>query len=175
MLIHPYQESWAADFNKIKEVIQTALGDKVSAIEHVGSTAVANLAAKPIIDLDVVHDGKVPFEAVKKGLEQLGYDHKGDQGIRGREVFKRNKLTAQHVILDSVKHHLYVCQVGSAELQRHLLFRNYLRTHERERKAYEQLKYEIAAMANQDSKIYAALKEKMAKAFVEAILNKEKV
>lgn len=174
MLIHSYQENWADDFKKIKEVILETLGDKVLAIEHVGSTAIKHLAAKPIIDLDVVHAGNIPFDEIKKGLEQLDYDHNGDQGIPGREVFKRNKLKAEHPVLDSVKHHLYVCQVGSAELQRHLLFRNYLRTHEQERMAYEQLKYEIAALANQDSKIYATWKERMAKTFVEAILNKAK-
>ncbi|MBK7869167.1 MAG: GrpB family protein [Saprospiraceae bacterium] len=174
MLIQIYQESWVHDFNKIKEVIKERLWDVAIQIEHIGSTAVKNLAAKPIIDIDIVYDKNTSFEAIKSRLEKLGYHHHGDQGINGREVFKRNTLNEQHPVLDTIKHHLYVCHIENEELQRHLVFRDYLIKHEQERKAYEQLKYEIAQMANQDRKVYAALKEMMAKAFIASILEKAK-
>ena len=174
MLIHSYQENWANDFNEIKEVIIEALEDIEITIEHIGSTAIRNLAAKPIIDIDIVQNKNVSFEDIKKGLEKLGYFHNGDLGIKGREVFKRNNLKEKHFTLDFINHHLYVCQIECDELQRHLTFRNYLIENEKERKEYEKIKYKIAEIAKQDRKAYAELKEIMAKEFVESVLKKAK-
>jgi len=145
MLIQNYQSTWVNDFNSIKEVIKEALGDIEITIEHVGSTAIMNLAAQPIIDIDIVHDKNESFEIIKKRLERLDYYHNGDKGIEGREVFKRDKLNEKHSILDSIKHHLYVCQIQSEELHRHLAFRDYLIENENDREKYEKIKYEIAA------------------------------
>jgi GrpB-like predicted nucleotidyltransferase (UPF0157 family) len=174
MLIQKYQESWATDFNKIKEVIEEKLPNNDIKIEHIGSTSIKNLAAKPIIDIDIVYCKSDSFREIKLGLEKLGYFHNGNQGIIGREVFKREKLKGSHWILDSIKHHLYVCQVNSEELQRHLFFRDYLRENERERKEYEDLKYRIAEKTSQDKKEYANLKEVMAREFVESIIKMHK-
>ena len=172
MLIQKYQDSWVNDFQHIKEAIEKNLPNVVINIEHIGSTSVRNLAAKPIIDIDLVYDQPRDFQDIKVGLEKLDYYHNGDQGIPGREVFKRAKQEKKHLILDTIKHHLYVCQANSEELHRHLIFRDALRTHEEERMAYEILKYEIAAKANQDRKVYAKLKEVMAREFVESVIRK---
>lgn len=174
MLIQNYQSSWIHDFNSIKEVIREALCDTEITIEHVGSTAIENLAAKPIIDIDIVYNKSVSFEAIKRGLEKLGYYHNGDQGIKKREVFKREKLNKKHSILDFITHHLYVCPLHSKELQRHLIFRDYLIKNANEREAYQKIKFEIAEKANQDQKVYAKLKETMATEFIESILEKAK-
>lgn len=90
--------------------------------------------------MDIVQDKEVPFDDIKKGLEKLGYHHNGDQGINGREVFKRNNLEKKHVVLDFVEHHLYVCHIESEEFQRYLIFRNYLMENEKERNEYENMK-----------------------------------
>jgi GrpB-like predicted nucleotidyltransferase (UPF0157 family) len=172
MLIQEYQKSWVGDFNAIKNVINEAFSDIKVSIEHVGSTAIINLAAKPIIDIDIVYDTNEDFEAIKKGLEKLGYYHNGDQGIKGREVFKRGEAKGKHNVLDVITHHLYVCATQSEQLKRHLDFRNYLNTHENERKQYQRMKYDIAEAANQDKKVYATLKESVAKEFIESILKK---
>lgn len=174
MLIQKYQPSWVVDFSVIKNVIEENLLGLDITIEHIGSTSVKDLAAKAIIDIDVIYNEKETFEAIKTELEKLGYYHNGNQDIEGREVFKRKKLKTKHSILDSIQHHLYVCQADSEELQRHLAFRNFLRTNEKERKEYEYLKYEIALKTNQDKKEYAKLKEDMAKEFIESILQKAK-
>lgn len=89
MLIQEYQEKWVEDFKAIESVITDALIGLNISIEHVGSTAVPKLAAKPIIDIDIVYGNTVPFETIKKGLERIGYFHNGNQGIINREVFKR--------------------------------------------------------------------------------------
>ena len=172
MLIQEYKESWNEDFKAIKSVINDALMNLNISIEHIGSTAVPKLAAKPIIDIDIVYGNDILFETVKKGLEKIGYYHNGNQGIVNREVFKRKNGCSKHQILDTITHHLYVCPVDSEELQRHITFRNYLIDNETARTEYQQLKYEIAAAANQDKKQYAALKEVKARTFINDILTK---
>ena len=72
----------------------------------------------------------------------------------------------RHPVLDVITHHLYVCPAESAELKRHLLFRDYLREHGWAREEYRKLKKSIAERANQDRKMYADIKEEEAKAFV---------
>lgn len=172
MLIQEYQEKWVEDFKAIESVITDALIDINISIEHVGSTAVPKLAAKPIIDIDIVYGKDVPFEILKKKLEKIGYYHNGNQGIANREVFKRKNWWSTHPILDTITHHLYTCPIDSEELQRHITFRNFLIANEYARIEYQQLKYEIAEAANQDKKQYAVLKEVKARTFVNEILAK---
>lgn len=170
MLIQEYKETWAEDFKAIKGVINDAFTNLNISIEHIGSTAVPKLAAKPIID--IVYGNDVPFETIKSGLEKIGYYHNGNQGMANREVFKRKNEWSKHQILDTITHHLYVCPVDSEELQRHITFRNYLIDNEAARTEYQKLKYEIAEAANQDKKQYAALKEVKARAFINYIIEK---
>lgn len=170
LLIKPYNPSWINDFNTIKEVLKAQLESLAVEIEHVGSTSVYNLAAKEIIDIDIVYQETPSFHLIKDRLEMIGYYHNGDQGIKGREVFKRSKNQKSHPVLDAIVHHLYACHVENEELQKHLIFRDFLRVHENERMEYESLKYAIALEANQDRKKYAILKENLAREFVERVL-----
>ncbi|NNF33776.1 MAG: GrpB family protein [Saprospiraceae bacterium] len=172
-LIQPYQNRWAEDFIKISMVIMSALAPLDIYIEHVGSTAVRGLAGKPIIDIDVAFHGEVNFDEINKRLIKIGYHHVGDQGIKGREVFKRDIKENQHPILDSISHHLYVCPSHSEELKRHLNFRDHLRENASSRMEYERLKLALADEAKQDKKKYAQLKESMAKEFIESLLSIE--
>ncbi len=172
MLIQAYQRSWEHDFQQIKEILEENIPIDDLTIEHVGSTSIQGLAAKPIIDMDIVYEKPESFQEIKRGLEALDYYHNGDQGIVGREVFKRKKKDGNHAILDAIKHHLYVCHIGSEELRKHLIFRDYLRENQPAREAYERFKYEIAEIANQDRKAYAKLKEIKARSFVESVITK---
>lgn len=175
MLIQAYKESWIEDFHEIKKVVNEALINLPISIEHVGSTSIPGLAAKPIIDIDIVYDKDVAFDEIKRSLEKIGYDHNGNQGIPGREVFKRSKTAIIYDVLDSIAHHLYVCPIDSEELERHLLFRDYLTENEAARTQYQNMKYEIAAAVNQDKKKYAALKEERARTFINSIITKAKI
>ncbi len=173
MLIEKYNSNWIKDFADLKSEIANGLNGLVYTIEHVGSTSVPDLDSKPIIDIDIIYKKQIDFEKIKLGLEKIGYDHNGDQGIKGREVFKRNgKITNR--ILDSVKHHLYVCPIDSKELERHIFSRNYLRKSDWARTKYQQMKYELAIEANQDRKVYASLKEFYVKEFIDTIIEEEK-
>jgi GrpB-like predicted nucleotidyltransferase (UPF0157 family) len=174
MLLQPYTSQWADDFEKIKNVLDQEISHYILDIQHVGSTSVPNLASKPIIDIDIIYRKNADFENIKNGLQKLGYFHNGNQGIEGREVFKRNGKQT-HEILDNITHHLYVCKHDAVELQRHILFRDYLRKDELTRNYYEKLKYEIAVETNQHKSDYAALKQLKANPFIDYVIELEKI
>ncbi len=173
MLLKKYTSDWINNFIDIKNVIDEALIILEYSIEHVGSTAVADLDAKNIIDIDISHENEAEFDKIKARLLELGYYHNGNQGIEEREVFKRVRTTFNPV-LDKISHHLYVCPVGSHALERHLLSREFLRKNEWARIEYQEMKYELADMAGQDKKRYAELKELNVNHFIDAIVEKQR-
>jgi GrpB-like predicted nucleotidyltransferase (UPF0157 family) len=137
-MVLPYDRAWKTAFETIKGEIEAALGDLILGIEHVGSTAVEGLPAKPCIDLDVVIGDYAVFPRVVQKLASIGYIHEGDLGIKGREAFRyENK---PHLM----KHHLYVCPRDSRELHRHITFRDFLRSSPQAAKQYGQVKEEAA-------------------------------
>lgn len=87
--IVPYDEQWEFEFLLLQQVLSNSLGELVKCIEHVGSTSVKGLAAKPIIDLDLVINANDDFEKVSLKLQDLGYLYEGNLGIEGREAFAR--------------------------------------------------------------------------------------
>lgn len=169
MLISEYNPVWQDEFIKLKDVFQKTLGALVLAIEHVGSTSVPNLAAKPIIDIDIVISDYSVFPQVTEKLEGIGYYHDGDWGIKEREVFRKKKDFVRQEPL-TISHNLYVCPQGSLELQRVIAFRNQLRRNASYRKEYEEIKRDIARRSNDDSKIYTAIKAQECRSFVEKVL-----
>ncbi|HAQ56453.1 MAG TPA: hypothetical protein DCR44_03510 [Acholeplasmatales bacterium] len=152
VVVVPYDDRWPMAFQKIRTELADALGDAALAIEHVGSTAVVGLAAKPVIDIDVAIASLADFPVVRTRLEAIGYRHEGDQGIPGREVFKYEDKT--HLM----KHHLYVCARDAAEWKRHLAFRDHLRTHADDRDAYGAVKRLAALRHPEDIEGYMAEK-----------------
>jgi len=152
VVVLPYDEAWKKDFEEIKAELMAVLDGLVLSVEHVGSTSVPGLAAKPIIDIDVVIEDTDCFEKVKTALETIGYQHEGDMGIPGREAFKYDGK--EHLR----KHHLYVCAKDSDELKRHLSFRDYLRTHPDAVKEYGRIKEEGARLYPNDIDSYIEYK-----------------
>ena len=140
VVVEPYSEAWASEFEKIKAELECALGELAIRIEHVGSTSVKGLSAKPIIDMDVVIENYSMFSEVIDRLQSIGYQHEGDLGIKGREAFKYNDKP--HLM----QHHLYVCPKDSAELRRHITFRDYLRSHPEATAKYSKVKEEAAQL-----------------------------
>ncbi len=140
----PYDRAWQQAFENIKTELDKALEGLILAIEHVGSTSVPGLSAKPCIDLDVVIEDRGRFDGVKAKLEALGYCHEGDLGIPDREAF--GYKGKDHLM----KHHLYVCPRDSDELRRHITFRNYLRSHPEAAARYGAVKEEAARRFPED-------------------------
>ena len=152
VVVLPYDAGWARDFERIAGELRPALGDLALAIEHVGSTSVPGLSAKPIIDIDVVIEDASRLEAAIAALAAVGYRHEGDLGIPGREAFGYEGK--EHLR----KHHLYVCPRDSAELRRHLAFRDYLRAHPEAADEYGRVKAAGAALCPEDIDGYIAHK-----------------
>ncbi|MFF2807125.1 GrpB family protein [Streptomyces sp. NPDC058000] len=141
-----YDPRWPMIFGRLAAVIRDGLGPLVLRIEHVGSTAVPGLPAKPIVDMDaVIPVGAAPAEAIA-ALRPLGYTHEGDLGIAGREAFTSPE--------GAPAHHLYVCAADSPELARHLAFRDFLRAHPESARRYGELKWELAARHRDDRSAY---------------------
>ena len=140
VVVLPYDAQWRQGFHKIKDELIDALGQLAVSIEHVGSTSVQGLSAKPIIDVDVVIKDYSVLDRVIISLENIGYRYEGDLGIAGREAFKYDGK--EHLR----KHHLYVCPQDSAELHRHIAFRDYLRSHPEAAREYGRIKEEGARL-----------------------------
>ena len=144
VIVLPYDAAWKTDFEAIKTELDDALGDLILAVEHVGSTSVEGLSAKPCIDIDVVIPDYTAFNAVVERLTSIGYRHEGDLGIPDREAF--DYADKPHL----QKHHLYVCPKYSAELHRHLTFRDFLRGNPDAAKQYGRVKEEAAMLFPDD-------------------------
>lgn len=146
VIVESYNVLWVDAFHRIKKELELALKDEILRIEHVGSTSVVGLSAKPIIDIDIVIDQN--FMSVKKILESIGYSHEGDLGIVGREAFSYQGKT--HLM----KHHIYICDKDASELKKHLALRDHLRTHPDDRDTYGKLKKELAVKFSNHIDLY---------------------
>jgi GrpB-like predicted nucleotidyltransferase (UPF0157 family) len=146
IVIVEYDPLWMTTFEDLRQNIWPAVSDLAMSIEHVGSTSVPGLAAKPIIDMTVVvrSGGDVPT-AVNR-LAGLGYVHQGNLGIDGREAFRSPAAAPRH--------HLYLCATGSLALRNHLAVRGYLRAHPEIARQYGDLKKTLASQYPEDIDAY---------------------
>jgi GrpB-like predicted nucleotidyltransferase (UPF0157 family) len=172
LVLVDYCPDWPGWFDRLRARIAAALEGKIVALHHIGSTSIPGLAAKPIIDMDIVIEDYDRLPGVEAGLGGLGYRNGGDQGITDRLAFKRNDAYAPHgePPVEWIEHHLYVCPMWSRELSRHLSFRDYLRQDQAARDEYARIKREIEIEVAGDGKKYAEVKEIKARAFVEGVL-----
>lgn len=158
----PYNPEWKVEFNRIKEQLLSYIGDLILKIEHVGSTSIEGLAAKPIIDIDVVMESYEDFPRIVERLQLHGYVHQGNLGIEGREAFKRSYDDG------FMKYHLYVCPKDGKGYLEHIAFRDYLRSNTAARKEYEEIKQRLAQEYRYDIDAYCEGKT----AFVDTVLTK---
>lgn len=145
--ISDYDPAWPLVFEGLRARIWPAVSDIALSVEHVGSTAVPGLAAKPIVDMDVV----VAPGQVATGIERLatlGYGHRGDLGVPGREAFRAPAGLPRH--------HLYLCPADSEALANHLAVRDALRSSPSMARAYGALKRRLADELADDGDGYGA-------------------
>ena len=165
-LVEKYNPEWPKWFEEIKAF----LGEKVSKvciqIEHVGSTSIPGMTAKPIIDLILVIEAQ-DFEEIKELLAERSYYHNGDQGIKDREVFKLEDTAVKNSM---PRHHLYVCPKHSAELKKEIAFRDFLRQSKEYAERLSELKWSLAEAFNDDREAYMEGKAALCREITERAL-----
>ena len=152
VVVLPYAPKWNEDFSAIRAELEVAMGELALRIEHVGSTSVEGMSAKPCIDVDVVIPDRTCLKAAIERLASIGYLHEGNLGIEGREAFCYTGKP--HLQL----HHLYVCPADSEELRRHITFREFLRQNPDAVKWYSSVKEQAAQRFPDDIEWYLEYK-----------------
>jgi GrpB-like predicted nucleotidyltransferase (UPF0157 family) len=155
-----YDPDWPRTFQQLKEQIWPSVSDVAIGIEHIGSSSVVGMAAKPVIDMDIVVGARSTVPLLILRLAELGYQHRGNLGIQDREAFSAP--------LGKPAHHLYVCVQNSLALQNHIALRDYLRKHPSDALAYSVLKKQLAERFRNDRDQY--VKEKTC--FIVSLLEK---
>jgi GrpB-like predicted nucleotidyltransferase (UPF0157 family) len=127
-LIEPYNSAWKNEFEKLSNALEAALLDFDIDIQHVSSTSIPELCAKPVLDIDIILADKILLNDVAARLEKMGYINRGEQGITGRFAFRQSSVYTPVTSMQQIwqDHHLYVCFADSLALKNHLLFRDAL-------------------------------------------------
>ena len=144
-----YDDAWPARFAHWRQRLRSALGDTAVRIDHVGSTSVPGLAAKPIIDVQVSVADLADEAAYVAPIETAGVQ------LRSRDEWHRYFRPFPGVPRDV---HVHVCRAGSSWEQEHLVFRDYLRAHAEARDAYSSAKRAAAARWSDDGFAYTDAK-----------------
>jgi GrpB-like predicted nucleotidyltransferase (UPF0157 family) len=144
IVVVPYDAGWPALFRETARPLRAALGPVALRIDHIGSTAVPGLAAKPIIDLQIAVGAFEPLDAYRRPLEGLGYVFRADNPERTKRYF-REPPGARRM-------HIHVRQRGSWNEQFALLFRDYLRAHADAAARYGELKADLARRCGHDAR-----------------------
>lgn len=143
--LEPYSEYWRQLFTEEAARLRAAIGEITQAIEHIGSTSVDGIAAKPIIDIAVGVEKLADGERCVPPLENTGYEYRGEHGIARRFYFVKGEPRT---------YHLHLVETGGDFWRSHLLFRDYLREHSDVAKEYENLKLRLAQKYVNDREAY---------------------
>ncbi len=155
-----WSPAWSRDFERVAAVLRTALATVPGArVEHVGSTSVPGLAAKPILDIDVIVS-RAAVSAAVEALAGIGYVHRGDLGVVGREAFFAPD--------ESPRRNVYVCEDGTTNVRNHLAVRDTLKARDDLRNAYADVKLSLADDPDIDIDTYIARKSAVVQRVLEA-------
>jgi GrpB-like predicted nucleotidyltransferase (UPF0157 family) len=146
IVVVEYDPGWPEAFERLRSRVWAVVNDIALSVEHVGSTSVPGLAAKPIIDISVVVREEPDVPAAISRLAPLGYVHRGNLGIDGREAFDSPEGLPMH--------NLYLCPSDSPALANHLAVRDYLRAHPEVATEYGELKKRLAKEFPEDIDSY---------------------
>ena len=154
VVVEKWNPQWKYEYEKIVDSLGKDIIYNSIKIEHVGSTSVEGLSAKPVIDLDIVIE-KDKFAIIKELLNKKGYEYEGDLGIEGREAFSYSGKE------ELMTHHLYVCPKNSKELFKHITFRNFLKNNPALAAEYSKVKEQAAVLYPDDIDKYMEFKSEI--------------
>ena len=158
-----YNSSWPVKFSTEKRLLTNTLGTNLISIEHIGSTSVAGLPAKPIIDMLLEVEDLALLDNANAALAACGYKAKGENGIAGRRYFQKGGHLRSH--------HIHAFKSGDIQLVKHRAYRDYLICHPIVAKAYGELKISAAQQCNHDMARYMALKNDFIQHHLKLALN----
>ena len=153
-----YDPAWPTRFAELGRELRTGLGAVALRIDHIGSTSVPGLAAKPIIDIQVSVAEFEPLAAYRLPLERLGFVYRAGNPERTKRYFREPP--------GRPRTHVHVRRAGSFSEQWALLFRDYLRAHPEVAAEYETVKRRLAVRYRDDRRGYAAAKEPVSWAII---------
>jgi GrpB-like predicted nucleotidyltransferase (UPF0157 family) len=160
-VLRDYDDRWPGEFMSEAEALRSILGELVVAIEHIGSTAVPGLAAKPVIDIAIAFSGPAATAEAARRLHAAGYEGGEDMGDDGGIIFAKG--------LESRRTHiLHLVEAGTDQWHRWLAFRDALRADEARRRAYVALKRDLAARFPLDRPSYVGAKAAFIRATIAA-------
>ncbi|MDP2559638.1 GrpB family protein [Psychrobium sp. 1_MG-2023] len=145
-----YNPQWQQAFNIEQGLLKGVIGNNAITIEHIGSTAVVGLAAKPIIDILIEVSSLELLDRVNESIAELGYVVKGENGISGRRYFQKGGHQRSH--------HIHAFVADDPHLERHRAFKAYLSHHSAIAQEYSKLKQAAAVVCDNDMTRYMALK-----------------
>ncbi len=151
--LRPHDPGWAEDAQREAQRVADAVGDLIVSVHHIGSTAVPNICAKPILDLMPVVRNLSELDVARPVFERLGYQWWGEYGLQGRRY-----CTFDDPETSRRKVQLHCFQAGSPEIERLLAFRDYLKSNPDLARAYEVEKMRCRALHPNDSNAYSACK-----------------
>ena len=131
-----YNPDWIILYQQEAEFLSAIFKDEIVRFEHFGSTSVPGLKAKPVIDMMCIVKDIGKIDSYNDEMSLLGYDVAGDWGIPGRRLFRKGG--------EARTHHIHCYQADHPQIERHLVFRDYLRAHPEEAARYSQFKQELA-------------------------------
>ncbi|ASN06181.1 GrpB family protein [Virgibacillus necropolis] len=145
-----YDKNWIQMYEDETNSLRNIFEDEIVRFEHFGSTSVPGLKAKPVIDMMCLVLDLQKIDTFNEQMGSLGYDVAGEWGISGRRLFRKGG--------ESRTHHIHVYQVDNPQIERHLVFRDYLRTHPEEVERYGRLKEELT-QRYEDTSFYSKAKK----------------
>jgi GrpB-like predicted nucleotidyltransferase (UPF0157 family) len=157
VIVVPYDPAWRDAFRCEAEAIMSALGSTALEVQHIGSTAIYGITAKPIIDMLLVVRDLAELDGKTAALEAMRYEAKGEFGILGRRYFRKADARGNRT------HHLHSFRHGDPEGERHTAFRDYMNAHPDCASAYGQLKLTLAAQHANNSEAYVDGKDAFVK------------
>lgn len=154
MIITSYDNEWPTLFDELGAKLRAALGDIALRIDHIGSTSISGMAAKPIIDVQISVADFESLDAFRVPIESLGLVYRPNDQLIERDLSKRYFREKP----GKCRTHIHVRRAGSWSEQLTLLFRDYLRTHHDDAKRYAELKYRLAEQYADDRHSYSTSK-----------------
>ncbi len=154
----PHDPKWRDAFDAEAKKVAAALGESITAIHHIGSTAIPDIYAKPVIDMLVEIEDVAEVDGRNAVMESLGYEVMGEFGIPGRRYFRKDNEKGIRT------HQIHAFEAGSEGAVRHIAFRDYLIAHPDDAKAYSDLKRKLADKHSQSMDEYMDGKDGFIKA-----------